>query len=148
MTRITLNRETRWVRFFSAQVTAMLIHKVMRRFGFRPYIRRFAMSAGCCVVPDTLKSVGVEMSDMIERIEDVSCQLSACQERQALGGPDSFMEPLFALNEQLACSGWVKPVPESGRLSGSGIRNRLFVGPAGSRGANNGRVDHNSECGG
>jgi hypothetical protein len=25
----------------------------------------------------------------------------------------------------------VEPIPESGRLSGGGIRNRLFVGPAG-----------------
>jgi hypothetical protein len=126
MTRSTLNCDTRWLRFFSAQVTAVLIQKEMRKLTFRPYIRRFAMSAGCIVLPDTCESVQVEMRDIIERIETVSLQLSECQDDQALLDDRSFMALFFRLKEELDLRGWVESIPEPGDLSGGGIKNRLF----------------------
>lgn len=131
MTRSTLNCDTRWERFFSAQVTAVLIQKVIRKLGFHLYIRRLAMPAGCIVLPDTRKSIRVEMGDIIERIENVSLQMSACRDGEALADGSSFMVPLFILKQQLDSSGWVEPIPESGRLSGGGIKNRLFSGRVG-----------------
>jgi hypothetical protein len=62
MTRGTLNGETRWDRFFAAQVKAVVIRMVMQRLGFGQYIRRFQQPAGCVLSPDTEHSVFLKAS--------------------------------------------------------------------------------------
>jgi hypothetical protein len=104
----------------------VLIQKVMQQLTFRPYIRGFAMSAGCIMLPDTCESIQVEMCDIIERIETVSLQLSECQDDQALLDDRSFMALFFRLKEKLDLRGWVESILEPGDLSGGGIKNRLF----------------------
>jgi hypothetical protein len=61
MTRSTLNGDPRWERFFSAQVKAVMIRRVMRRLKIKSYIRRFSQPAGCEVPQDTESSVSLKL---------------------------------------------------------------------------------------
>jgi hypothetical protein len=56
---------------FSPQVKAVIIHRVMPRLGFHPYIRQFAMPAGCILPPDSDELVHIGIDDTEDLINCV-----------------------------------------------------------------------------
>jgi hypothetical protein len=108
MIQSTLRGDPRWSRFSSAQVDAVIIHRVMRTLEFQPYIRRFSMPAGGNVCSDTTEPVCVDLHDIITRIKTLSSQLSQNQARIGWGElPDSrsFITPFLELDARLDFGG-------------------------------------------
>jgi hypothetical protein len=131
MTRSTLNGFLQWDRFFSAQVKAVMSHKVMRRIDLRPYIRRFVMPAGCIVLPEDGELLSVDFGGIckiIDCIKGISWNLAANHSIAAYEEAEPLFHIFLALNGELNSKGFTESVPESDPLSGGGIKNRLFSG--------------------
>lgn len=127
MTRSTLRGDPRWLRFFSAQISAVIIQRIMRDLEFHPYIRRFVMTVGCVLHLDTAESVTVDLGDIIARVQQLSLMVSRGWEAAIVFDRDPFITPFRLLSEALR---W--RCPEAIRLfkltvAGGGIQHRWFT---------------------
>jgi hypothetical protein len=132
MTRSTLNGDPRWGRFFSSQVKAVIIHKVMRRLGFHPYIRQLAMPAVCIVPPDSDELVQIDIDDiedLINCIREMSVALLNDCPTEAYAVGLLLLENFSRLRDVLSHTGYFENIHESGPLSGGAMKNRLLTRP-------------------
>jgi hypothetical protein len=90
LTRSRLKGDTQWKQFFAAQIMA-----VMRRLHFPPYIRRFAMPAGCVVQTDTEKSIHLNFGNIMDGIREMTYHLSQNRPQAAFEVGCPLMEKLF-----------------------------------------------------
>jgi hypothetical protein len=60
ITRNILNDSSHWDKFFAAQITAIMIHHIMRQFDLRSYIRRLKHEIGCILDPEHVKKLCID----------------------------------------------------------------------------------------
>jgi hypothetical protein len=127
MTRSVLNGDPRWIRFFSAQVKAVIVHRVMGKLGFHPYIRRFGMPAGCIVPPESTNLVGADFGNIQGSVDELLGYLSTQQHHIAYGCGHQLMLSFANLRSQLLHGDHVASIRESSPWSGAGMKNRMFT---------------------
>jgi hypothetical protein len=113
-------------RFLAAQVKAVILHKMIRKLGFKPYIRRFLMSEGCIVPPKTEESVFRVLGD-IQILDQMAVFLSKDQPHQAYRMCEPLMQKLINFHDRQIEHGSLESIRESGLLSGGGIQIRMFT---------------------
>jgi hypothetical protein len=131
MTRSTLNGDPRWERFFAAQVKAVIIHRVMRRLGFRSYIRRFSEPAGCVVPHNSEESVFINVDPTFGHISHHVTELFAllsdnghrCGFRVGYGILKLFSE----LRKDLLKVNGLSSIRQSGPTAGGSIETRWYA---------------------
>jgi hypothetical protein len=131
MTRSTLNGDPRWDRFFSAQVKAVLIRRVMHRLKIRSYIRRFSEPAGCDVPPDRESSVSLKLPPASSGLHtDVLQMLRYLQEEQphrANGTGYGLLAMFSQLYKDLSGASALPNIRQSGPTSGGCIETRWYA---------------------
>jgi hypothetical protein len=131
MTRSTLNGDPRWERFFSAQVKAVLIRRVMYRLKIPAYIRRFTQPAGCLVRQDDQYSVSLKFPFGFGRVHDAVLQLLGYlwlnQPHQAHRVGYELLAMFSQLRKDLLKVGALPNIRQSGPTSGGCIETRWYA---------------------
>jgi hypothetical protein len=130
ITRSSLRGEARLEKFVSAQVTAVLIQKLMRDLDIHPYIRRFKNVSGVTLVHDGEYSVDMDMSGLHSSVDSLFVVLGRSEdpERDVLWETIDFVGKEFSLlAERLDKDGYVEKVSRSSCTSGGSIAFRFFT---------------------
>jgi hypothetical protein len=124
MTRSAFRGVTRWERFLDAEVKALMLRNMMKRPRLPPYIRRFAMPAGCIVSPDTGKSIQIDLGNMIDVVNEMTHWLPVNNSQQAFDTAMPLIGKLFDLHRTLVLGIFHESFHEAGPWSGGAIQTR------------------------
>jgi hypothetical protein len=134
MTRSVLRGETRWLRFLSAEVDAILIQRLLVKLDMRSYIRRIRTISGFTLGSSIGPLADVEVGEIQEKAEMMAILVMLDDEEDREGNNVLVMDVTsllwFFVNLSTALSdvGDVEKVAKSSRTSGACAMNRYFAG--------------------
>jgi hypothetical protein len=124
MTRSTLNGDTRWKRFLSAEVTAALVHWFMEELDLSPYIRRFKNGGGCTISDEFPGQIEVDFGLSVEMVLDTFHLL---MQEAPLPARVTVMTAFAELSDRLKEIEYVERIEESSPFGGQSITTRFRV---------------------
>jgi hypothetical protein len=129
-TRSVLRGDTRWEKFLSAEVDAMMVRRVLSDLHVETYIRRFRNVSGHTLIPGNARCVHQEFREIAGGLEAWASLLACTDDKSLLWCDMIFIAPFGLLPDKLAEVGYVERIPQSSRTSGGAIPTRLFAATA------------------
>jgi hypothetical protein len=126
ITRSTLNGNAHWDKFFAAQVTAVMVKRIMWQFDLRPDIRRFRNEAGCILGPEHVGELSIDFDLIVEMIRDVFGGLWRNKGDELVQRDVTIITPFEFLSQELGRLQYVEKIKKVSKLSGDSITTRLI----------------------
>jgi hypothetical protein len=116
----------RWKRFFSAQVTAALVHQIIWTFSLRPDIHRLKNEAGCTLDPENSEMTCIPFDGIVELIALAFRVLGADQRAEPISQNVTVMiafPMLFAAMNEVK---YTETIKKTGNTSDHAITDRFY----------------------
>jgi hypothetical protein len=133
MTRSVLRGDTRWGRFLSAEVDAVLIQRLLINFNMKSYIRRFRNISGFTLGTSLGTLIECDFENILRNIETLETlvMLDNNEEQEAndllIADQTSLVWAFIGLSRALSEAGCVEKVTKSSLTSGACVINRYFA---------------------